>query len=45
LGGGLGGAKVQKVHIFATKLAKSSVKQMETTAIRGGGWWPLPPEP
>jgi len=30
-GGGMEGAKVQKVHTFATKLAKHSVKRWETT--------------
>jgi len=33
LEGDMDGAKVQKVHTFATKLAKYSVKQRETTVI------------
>jgi len=34
-GGDMEGAKVKKVHKLAAKLAKHSVKQMETTAIGG----------
>jgi len=35
-GGSMEGAKVQRVHTSATKLAKHSVKQRETKAIGGG---------
>jgi len=34
--GGMEGASVQKIHAFATKLDKHSVKQRDTTAIMGG---------
>jgi len=39
------GAKVQKVHTFATELAKHSVNQKETTVIGGRGQMPPLPYP
>jgi len=44
-GGGTEGMKVRKVRTFATELAKHSVQQRETTAIYGGGEFPLCPTP